>query len=83
MSTTQFLFTLSTTTNIFVKNIQEDMPNFRLKLASILLTSDLNKALWQRQVEQHDDMQIVESVENDYTPKDSYKRKMTPSLLKK
>jgi hypothetical protein len=82
MSTTQFLFTLSTTTNIFIKNIQEDMTNFRLKLASILLMSDLNKALWQRQVEQHDDMQIV-SVENDYTPKESYKRKMTPSLLKK
>jgi hypothetical protein len=82
MSTTQFLFTLSTSTNIFVKNIQEDMTNFRLKLASILLMSDLNKALWQRQVEQHDDMQIV-SVENDYTPKESYKRKMTPSLLKK
>jgi hypothetical protein len=44
MSITQFLFTLSVTTNIFVKNIQEDMTNFRLKLASILLTSELNKA---------------------------------------
>ncbi len=65
-----------------IKNIQEDITNFRLKLASILLTSELNKALWQRQVEQHDDMQIVESVENDYTPKDSYKRKRTPSLFK-
>jgi hypothetical protein len=87
MSITQFVFTLSITTNIFVKNIQEDMTNFRLKLASILLTTELNKASWQRQAEQQDDgstsdIQIVESIENDYTPKDSYKRKRTPSLFK-
>jgi hypothetical protein len=58
-----------------------------LKLASILLTSELNKASWLRPAEQHDDgstsnIQILESVENDYTPKESYKRKRTPSPFK-
>jgi hypothetical protein len=63
------------------------MTNFRLKLAFILLTSELNKALWLRPVEQHGDgstsnIQIVEFVKKDYTPKESYKRKRTPSPLK-
>jgi hypothetical protein len=44
ISITQFLFTLYITTNILIKNIQDDMTNFRLKLASTLLTSELNKA---------------------------------------
>jgi hypothetical protein len=70
-----------------IKHIQEDMTNFRVKLASILLMSELNKASRLRPVEQHDDgstsdIQIIKYVENDYTPKESYKRKRTPSPFK-
>jgi hypothetical protein len=46
------------------------MTNFRLKLASILLTSELNKASWLRAAEQQDDGST------------SYKRKRTPSPMK-
>jgi hypothetical protein len=69
MSITQFFHNLYNY-KILLKNIQEDMTNFWLKLASILLTSELNKASWLRAADQQDDGST------------SYKRKRTPSPMK-